>query len=291
MEDKEVKISFWASHLTLVVSVTFVLLLIGVLCVVWSAVTSESRRLQERISICVVMADSVGNSSARAAAREIAHKPYTCNIRLIGKNEVMQRWREETGEDLIAMYGVNPLSPEIEFNLDGRYATPENVGRIKTALKKIHGVESVDAPDSSVVSSMNSNLSNLTLILAIVAGVMLVVTFVLINNTVHLLIYSRRFTIHTMQLVGATKGFISRPIIMGNAMCGMLAGAFASLLTGVIIYAAYKYGLDMFSSSITWEIYLIIAGFLIVVGVVLCSVTSWIATMRYLRKDYDSLFR
>lgn len=291
MEEKEVKISFWASHLTLIVSVTFVLLLIGIISVVWSAVTYESRRLQERIEINVVMADSVSHASALAIAKNIAHKPYSHNIRLVGKKEAMQQWKEETGEDLMALYGINPLSEEIDFNLDGRYATSEQIGKIKSSLQKIPGVETIDAPDSTLVSRMNSNLSNITLILAVIAGIMLVVTFVLINNTVHLTIYSRRFTIHTMQLVGATKGFISRPIVSGNALCGLFAGIFASVLTGAIIYAASRYGLDFFSSSVTWEIMLIISGILILCGIILCSVTSWIATMRYLRKDYDSLFR
>ncbi len=291
MEEKEVKISFWASHLTLIVSVTFVLLLIGVLSVVWTVVISETHRLQERISINVVMADSVSNSTAMIVANDIARKPYTHNVKLIGKAEAMRRWQEATGEDLMAMYGVNPLSPEIEFNLDGRYATSDQLDRIKTVLKRLPGVEAVDAPDSTLVSSMNNNLSNLTLILAIVAGIMLVVTFVLINNTVHLLIYSKRFTIHTMQLVGATKGFISKPIVAGNALCGLLAGLFASILTTVVAYAAYKYGLDIFSSSVTWQTLLVVSGSLTAAGIVLCGVASWIATMRYLRKDYDSLFR
>lgn len=237
------------------------------------------------------MADSVSNSTAMIVANDIARKPYTHNVKLIGKAEAMRRWQEATGEDLMAMYGVNPLSPEIEFNLDGRYATSDQLDRIKTVLKRLPGVEAVDAPDSTLVSSMNNNLSNLTLILAIVAGIMLVVTFVLINNTVHLLIYSKRFTIHTMQLVGATKGFISKPIVAGNALCGLLAGLFASILTTVVAYAAYKYGLDIFSSSVTWQTLLVVSGSLTAAGIVLCGVASWIATMRYLRKDYDSLFR
>lgn len=237
------------------------------------------------------MADSVSNSTAMIVANDIARKPYTRNVKLIGKAEAMRRWQEATGEDLMAMYGVNPLSPEIEFNLDGRYATSDQIDRIKTVLKRLPGVEAVDAPDSTLVSSMNNNLSNLTLILAIVAGIMLVVTFVLINNTVHLLIYSKRFTIHTMQLVGATKGFISKPIVAGNALCGLLAGLFASILTTVVAYAAYKYGLDIFSSSVTWQTLLVVGGSLTATGIVLCSVASWVATMRYLRKDYDSLFR
>lgn len=290
MEEKEVKISFWASHLTLIVSVTFVLMLIGIISVVGSAVTFESQRLQERIEINVVMADSVPTSTTMAVAKKIAHQPYSHNVRLVGKKEAMERWKADTGEDLLALYGVNPLSEEISFNVDSRYASPEQIGKIKSVIQKFKGVEAVDAPDPTIIAGMNRSLSNLTLILAVVAGIMLLVTFVLINNTVHLTIYSRRFTIHTMQLVGATKGFISKPIVINNVLGGLLAGVFASILTGGVVYASSQYGLDVLSIA-NWDTLLIIAGGLILCGMFICGASSFIATRRYLRKDYDSLFK
>ncbi len=291
MEEKEVKISFWASHLTLIVSVSFVLLLIGVMASVWVSVNAETHRLRDRIQINVVMSDSISNPDAKALLTQISKKPYSRNTKFISSAEAMQRWKSQTGEDLESLYGVNPLSPEVEFLLNSDYSTAPQIESIKKELMKMKGVESVDTPDSSVVKAMNANLAGISWILMIVAGVMLIVTIVLINNTVHLSIYSRRFTIHTMKLVGATNGFISRPVVGSNALCGFLGGLLASILTFGIFYIADYYGLHIFSYVLNPEVMLIISGFLMLLGIIMCALTSWIATYRYLRKDYDKLFR
>ncbi len=109
----------------------------------------------------------------------------------------------------------------------------EKIEAVKNQVSAIPGVESVDAPESEMVEAMNSNIAGMTLVLGVVAIVMLVISFVLINNTVQLTIYSRRFTIHTMQLVGATNGFISRPVVSNNALSGLIAGMLASLFLAV----------------------------------------------------------
>lgn len=291
MEDKEVKISFWSSHLTLIVSVTFVLLLLGVMASVWICVSTETQRLRDRIQINVVMADSISDTGALKVAKAIARLPYSHHVKLIDKHQAMDRWREQTGEDLEALYGVNPLTPEVEFMLNRQYATPEQISSLSKKIMKMRGVESVDSPDLAMVGNLNRNLAGITWILAIVGAVMLLVSFVLINNTVHLSIYARRFTIHTMQLVGATNFFISRPIVMANVLCGLIAGFLATLLTAGIIYSADQYGLHLFSMLMRWEAAAILCVALMLIGILLCSVTSWISTLRYLRKDYDKLFR
>lgn len=291
MEEKEVKISFWSSHLTLIVSVTFVLLLLGVMASVWISVSEETQRFRDRIQLNVVMADSITDYQALQIARKVAHAPYSRHVKLINKHQAMERWREQTGEDLEALYGVNPLTPEVEFMLSREYATSQQISSLSKTIMKIPGVESVDSPDLAMVGNLNRNLAGITLILAIVAGVMLLVSFVLINNTVHLSIYARRFTIHTMQLVGATDSFISRPIVGANVLCGLIAGFLATLLTAAVVYSADRYGLNLFSPLIRWEVAAIMCAVLMAVGILLCSITSWISTLRYLRKDYDKLFR
>lgn len=291
MEEKEVKISFWSSHLTLIVSVTFVLLLLGVMASVWISVSEETQRFRDRIQLNVVMADSISDYQALQVAKEVAHAPYSRHVKLVNKHQAMERWREQTGEDLEALYGVNPLTPEVEFMLSREYATSQQISLLSKKIMKMPGVESVDSPDLAMVGNMNRNLAGVTWILAIVAGMMLLVSFVLINNTVHLSIYARRFTIHTMQLVGATDSFISRPIVGANVLCGLIAGFIATLLTAAIVYFADRYGLNLFSPLIRWEVAAIMCVALMTIGILLCSVTSWISTLRYLRKDYDKLFR
>lgn len=98
--NKEVKISFWGHHLTTVVSVTLVLLLMGIIAMIWISADTETRRLKERIELCVIVADSVPQGTAKALADEISRQPYARNVRLVSKDEALQAWKEDTGEDL-----------------------------------------------------------------------------------------------------------------------------------------------------------------------------------------------
>ena len=291
MENKEVKISFLASHLTTIVSVTLVLILVGIISLVWVGAENETRRLREQVELSAVMADSVSDARAKEIGHQLAREPYSRKVRVISKAKALEYWNRQTGEDLKALYGVNPLSPEVTFALKADWNTSARLDSIRKVLLTIDGVESVDAPDSDVVEAMNSNIAGLTLILAVIAVVMLVISFVLINNTVQLTIYSRRFTIHTMQLVGATNAFIARPVVMSNALCGLVAGILSALIISGCLAGAPHAGVGNPIASLGWQMLLVIAGGLILLGILLCSLSAWIATARYLRKDYSELFR
>lgn len=291
MENKEVKISFLASHLTTIVSVTLVLILVGLISLVWVGADKETRRLREQVELSAVMADSISDSYAKEVGKQIARQPYSRKVRVITKGKALEYWERQTGENLKELYGVNPLSPEVTFAIKADWNTPEHLDSIIKMVGAIQGVESVDSPDSEMVNSMNSNIKGFTLILAIIAVVMLVISFVLINNTVQLTIYSRRFSIYTMQLVGATKAFIARPVVLNNALCGFIAGVLAAgMLAGALACAPHA-GIGNPVSTIGWEALSIIGGGIILMGILLCALSAWIATARYLRKDYGELFR
>jgi cell division transport system permease protein len=138
---------------------------------------------------------------------------------------------------------------------------------------------------------MNGNIARLTVVLAAIAVIMLIISFVLINNTVHLTIYSRRFSIHTMQLVGATDGFIRRPVIVNNMLSGLVAGVVAMALVAIGIVTAKETGYVDIISYVGWDMFGVIAAAVILLGMAMCSLAAWIASSRYLHKKYDELFR
>lgn len=288
--NKEVKISYWAHHFTTIVSVTLVLLLLGIIASVWIGANAETRRLKERLELSVIMADSIPDGSAQRLADKIGKAPYAHNVHLITREEALSAWTEETGENLQELFGVNPMTEEIAFSVNADYASAARIARIKSVLEKEPGVESVSSPDTEMVESMNANLSHLTLILSVIAAVMLFISFVLINNTVHLTIYSRRFTIHTMQLVGATNGFIRRPIIANNALAGLLAGLLASALLTAAIAGSGSTGMPDLTESLGWPALAVVAAGMTLTGVLLCTCAAWISANSYLRKDYGQLF-
>lgn len=290
-ENKEVKISYIATHFTTIISVTLVLVLMGIISMVWIGAGKETRSMRERMELSVIMADSVGNAQAEALASQIKKKNYAGTVTFVTKEEALKAWTADTGEDLEALFGVNPLSPEINFTLKAEYSSTANINTIRKSLEKIPGVETVSAPDSRMVDAINNSLSRFTALLGAIAVVMLVISFVLINNTVHLTIYSRRFTIHTMQLVGATNGYIRRPVVMNNIGCGLIAGLLASGLIAIALAFAPSAGFSSINSYIGWVEFAMIGGGLVLTGMLICAVAAWIASARYLHKDYDELFK
>ena len=289
--NKEVKISYWAAHLTTIISVTLVLLIIGIITLISVSAATETRRLRERLEVSVVMADSVSDAGAKHLAEEIAKSPYALSVGVVTKEAALKNWKADTGEDLESLFGVNPLSPEVTFTIKSDYASESELRKIDASLRSNPAVADVALPDSQMVANMNRNIENFTLILGVIALVMIVISFVLINNTVHLAVYARRFTIHTMQLVGATNGFIRRPFILNNMLSGLLAGVLASALLALAVAFAPQAGFANVGDYIKWELLAIVAGALILTGMLICGVAAWIATTRYLRQDYDQLFK
>lgn len=290
-QEKEARLSYWAHHLTTVVSVTLVLLLIGIIAVIWIGADAETRRLKERIELSVIMSDTVPPAVAARIADELRNQPYAQNIKVISKEEALEAWKKDTGEDLMELFGVNPLSEEVTFGVKAEYASVSRIKEIEKKLSVLPGVEAVSSPEGTMIDAMNENIEQITVILGIVAIVMLVISFVLINNTVHLTIYSRRFSIHTMKLVGATHGFIRRPIILNNMLAGLIAGVAAAGILAIVMAASRQSGLPDIADFVGWGTYGFVAGAIVAAGMLLCAFASWIAAGRYLRSDYNDLFK
>lgn len=289
--NKEAKISYWAAHLTTIVSVSLVLIIVGLISLISLGAAGETRRLKERLEVNVVMADSVSDAAADSLASQIRAGGYANGVRVITKAQALENWKKDTGEDLEALFGVNPLSPEVCFTVKSEFAAPEELDKVRASLSSEKGVEAVVLPEAKLVDSMNENIGRLALILGGIAVVMIIISFVLINNTVHLSIYSRRFTIHTMQLVGATNGFIRRPFIFNNMLSGFIAGLIASGLLACALAFAPGAGFKDITKIVTWVDFAMVAGMMLLLGAVLCALAAMIATSRYLRKDYDELFK
>lgn len=291
MKEGDVKISYWAAHLTTTVSVTLVLLLVGIITFISLSSERETRNLRERLEVSLVMNDTVSDAYASAVAQRLDSAPFVLEAGYIGKEQALKDWQTETGEDLETLFGVNPLSPEVYFRLKADYSSSDSIKAVQASLQTIPGVAEIAMPDSEMVDAMNRNIQSLAIILGIVALVMIIISFVLINNTVHLAIYARRFTIHTMQLVGATNSFIRRPFIINNLLAGLLAAIIAAAILAVSFAAAPKLGWNDAAHYISWGIYACVAGGMIVAGPLICCIAAALATSRYLKKDYDELIR
>lgn len=289
-QEKEMKISYWAAHFTTIVSVTLVLILVGILAIICIIADIETRKIKENIELSAILCDSVSNEKAASLAAAIKEKPYARSVRVVSKEEALRNWTKDTGEDLMKLFGVNPLSPEVSFTIKSDYASENNIKIIAKAISALPDVESVAAPDAEMVASMNKNIENAAIIIGVIAVILLIISFVLINNMVYLTIYSRRFTIHTMQLVGATNGFIRRPIVGNNLLTGVIAGVLASSILAIIIVFVPQTGINLMTGLMPSWVWISIPVFLIVLGAVICTIASTLATNRFLKKRYEELF-
>lgn len=289
--NKEVRISSWAAHTTTGVSVTLALLTLGLIAMIWIAAAVESRRMMEKIEISVVLADGVGSERALAIRDAISKTKFAQNVRYISKEEALENWKDATGEDLEHVFGVNPLTPEVAFTVSADYSTVGGIAGIKKSVGAIEGVAEVGTPDSEMIETMNSNIKKLTLGFTVIAAIMLIISFVLISNTVRLSIYSRRFTIHTMQLVGATDGFIRRPFIAANAIVGGISGIIAGALLSSMLALSGKIDFEELTSLIDWKWMGLVDVGLILGGVLICALAALVATTRHLHQDYEELFK
>lgn len=290
-EEKEFKISYLAGHATTIISVTLVLLLAGIIALISIVARRETRTIKESVEISVIMNDDITDETAAEKLDSIRDFPFVKDPRLITRAQALEAWKQETGEDLEQVFGVNPLSPEIEFFIPEAYSNPDSIRMIVDRISRLNGVADVAPPDTEMVVAMNRNIESMTVVLGLIAIVMVVISYILINNTVRLTIYSRRFTIHTMQLVGATGAFISKPVVLNNMIAGIIAGLVASGIIAISLAAAPGYlGEDM-GDFIKWGDFAWISATLVAGGALLCGLAAWIATRRYLRKDYSDLFK
>lgn len=281
--------SIMNARVTSTVSVALVLLMLGIVGMVAIGAGVLTREIRENLGFTVVMSEEEPEEVARELARQIRKQPFARSVTVFTADDAMKKWEEETGENVIEVVGVNPFSSEIEVRVVSEYADADSLAAVSERYARLDSVEEVTLR-AEMISTINRNLRTLVMVLGSVAAALLVISLVLINNTVRLTVYARRFTIHTMKLVGATDGFIRRPFVLASMLNGLVAAIIASALLGGL----YAYGLSVEGSLgriLGWGDLAVIFAALIVTGVVICAAAASFSTDRYLRISYDDMFR
>lgn len=275
-------------QLTATVSVALVLLLLGMVATLALAARSITTDIKEHMGFDVVLAESATLDDVNAFKQRLSEAPWVASFRYFSPEEAQETWRREMGENLTELLDVNPFLPEFEVNVKADYAVADSLDAIMLPLAAEPGIEEVNG-HTEVVDQVNRNLETIMLVLGIAVIALLPISFVLINNTVRLTIYSRRFTIHTMKLVGASRGFIRRPFLLSNLLQGVIAAVIAFAVLAAMF--AYCRSLDGSLQGVLDDRALLIVGAgMLVVGPLLCLGAAAWATQRYLRSSYDDLF-
>ncbi len=282
------RISTLGSRLTSIVSVTLVLIILGILGMTLRASSALSDDIRSNIGFVVKLSREASDIEAGTLRRQISEARFTESLVYSSAEAILAEESELMGTPLDSLLEENPFGAEIEVKVKPAYACTDSITAIAAAMETVPTIDEV-VTQATVVDSVNSFLNRLSVVLLAIAAALLVISFVLINNTVSLAVYSRRFIIHTMKLVGATGAFIRRPFLLAGAGTGAIAGvAAAAILAGIRAYGAtFDPIVDVL---LPWWTMAWLLAAVIVAGVVICVLASIFATNRYLRADYDEMF-
>ena len=274
---------------TLCISTSMVLVLLGL--VVFSVLSSRnlSNWVKENLTVTVMLNEEVTAKEAKRLCSDLYHRPYSRNIDYISREQALKEQTAAMGSDPSEFLGTNPFSATLELQMNSEYANSDSLKWIAAELKKNPKVADV-AYQVDLMDKVNRNLTKLNILLLVIAGLLTFISFSLINNTVRLSIYSRRFLIHTMKLVGASWGFIRRPFMRNSLLVGILAAVIAIIVLGGCVYGLYCYEPNMMN-IITWVELAITAGAVFLFGILITSISSYISVNKFLRMPAGELYK
>ena len=288
-ENKKVSsVSFFNSRLTSVISISLVLFLLGLILLIGMLGNKLSVYVKENLSFSIVLKDNQKETEIKKMQKSLDALPFIKSTEYISKEQAAKELEEELGENPETFLGFNPLQASIEVKLHSEYANPDSLQVIE---KKIRNYTSVSELlyRKDMMEMVHNNMKRLGLILLTLAAVLMIISFVLISNTIRLLIYSKRFLIHTMKLVGATSGFIRRPFVKYNIVSGIFASILAILmLTGALYYLQNE--LKGFIQILDMQTLLLVYVAVFALGIVLSVIATIFDVNKYLRMGVDKLY-
>jgi len=287
-KDKVARRRLRSSYITTIVSISLVLFLLGLLGLLVLNAKRLSDYVKENISFAIILKDNTKEVDIFRLQKQLDASQFVKETKYISKENAAEEMQRELGEDFISFLGFNPLLASIDVKLHAKYANPDSIDVIVNDFKQYSEIKEIYY-EKSLVHLINENIKRISLIIAIFSGLLSLIAFTLINNTIRLSIYSKRFIIHTMQLVGATRNFIRRPFLARSMINGMFGALLAIALILGVIYLSQK----ELNEVITFrdvEILGVLFGSILVLGVVLNFISTYFATNKYLRIKTDNLY-
>ena len=279
---------FRNSYLTSAVSVTLVLCLIGLECVLLLSAGALVTRMRENMTVTAVLTQDVDSAQCARLETILAGSGHCSRFTYISEQQALEEHIRSLGEDPSKFLGYNPLSASYEIHPTDAYSAPDSLAQLAASLEALPYVTEVLYP-RDLADIMSSNVHEFSLILLVVALALLLVSMVLIVNTIRLQIYAKRFIINTMTLVGATSWVTRRPFVGRNLLMGFLSGLAAlAILSGMVYYVEIKMGILLF--PLTWQNIAFVSAVVLCSGLLITLFASLIATGRYIRMDNNSLY-
>jgi cell division transport system permease protein len=273
---------------TLIVSVSLVLFLLGALGLLLINTKELSDYFRESLSFSVMLDNNTREADIMRLQRDLDSKPFVKSTEYISKDAAAAKLTEEMGEDFISFLGDNPLPPSIDVYLFAEYTNTDSVAKIEKYISGFSFVKEIYYQESLLVL-INENVKKISIFLLIISSFLFLIAITIINNTIRLSIYSKRFLIRTMQLIGATQAFIRRPFIVQGALNGLISALVAiCLLMGLLYMIEKEFFLLLTFKSINLFVLLGVA--IIVLGVLINTISTYFSVNRYLNISEDQLY-
>lgn len=273
-------------HISTIFSITLVLLMLGVLGLILVHAKNLSNYVKENIVLNIIVDEGAKEADVLQFQKELNANPAVKQTQYVNKELAARNLTQDLGEDFVNFLGYNPLLSTVDVYLKADYANNKSIEGLKGTISKNPVVKEV-IYQSSLIDMVNQNINTIGLIILGFAAILLVISIALINNTIRLAIYSQRFLIKSMQLVGATKGFIRKPFILVAMLHGLIASIIAvTILLGLLYYAQKEIPEIIILRNYTEFGFVLL--FLVGVGIFITAISTAFAVGRYLRlKIYD----
>ncbi len=279
---------FNMQFITSSISTTLVLLLLGMVVFFVLSANNLSNYVRENISFTILISDDMKEAEALKLQSAMAEKNYVRKSIYISKEQALKEQTEAMGTDPAEFLGYNPFTASIEIKLKAAYAHTDSIAWIEKEILTNKKVMEISYPEN-LLDSVNRNIQRLSLFLIGLASLLTLISFALINNTIRLAVYSKRFLIHTMKLVGASWGFIRRPFLLRNLWIGMLAAAIADAILLASAYTLVNYEPQLID-IITPSTLLTVMMTVFVFGVTITSMCAYFSINKYLRMKASTLY-
>ncbi|MCB0431281.1 MAG: cell division protein FtsX [Flavobacteriales bacterium] len=276
------------SYVSTVISMALVLFVLGLLGIIILQARQISDHVKENIGFTVFFKENTKEVDILQFQKNLEAKSFIRHTQYVSKEEAAEQMEKELGEDFVSFIGRNPLLPSIDVFLHANYANNDSLRWITGQVEKSNLIDEL-VINKDLIDIVNSNIRKISVIMLAFSGLLLLVAVALINNTIRLAIYSRRFLIRSMQLVGATQGFIRRPFVMTGIIQGIVSSLIAlSLLFAAMYYASFNYP-EIFRLEEP-DFLIPLFGGVILTGISIAGISTFLAVRKFLRLKADDLY-
>ena len=276
------------SYLSSIISIALVLMLIGFFGILAANAGAVQNYFKENVRVSAILKENVEEQQAKKLQQKLETHPAVKGSKFISKEQGTRELKQMLGEDFLEAFDSNPIPISIELYLKGEYFNPDSIRYVATSLLENRQIEEI-AYQESLLELLNENFERIAYVFLIFAGLLMFISFVLINNTVRLNVYSKRFSIYTMRLVGAKRSFIRAPFLVKSIFQGLLSGLLAVLALLGLLYLVRNEFEQMFTIfNMQLVAYVLVA--VVVLGAVICLVCTFFVVNRLVSLNNDDLY-